>query len=213
MKQNAMELVFILDRSGSMYDLTDDTIGGFNSILDQQKAETAEIMVTTVLFNNRVYRLHDRVPAAEVNHITREDYDAAGSTALYDAVGSTIDHIEAIHRYIRPEDVPEKTLFVITTDGMENASTQYTRQQIKDRIERKQASDNWGFLFLAANIDTFETAESIGIRTSCSKSFLADSEGIDKMCKSVGKAVVLASRARYSAAKMDWGELLKDDEE
>ncbi len=185
MKENALELVFILDRSGSMYELTDDTIGGFNSVLEKQKAQAADIVVTTVLFNNRIERLHDRIPATEVPHITREDYEADGTTALYDAVGSTIDHISTIHRYIRPEDVPEKTLFVITTDGMENASRRYTGQRIKEMIEQKKKENGWEFVFLAANIDTEEVAESMGISADMSSSFVAESRGIRVMYKKV----------------------------
>lgn len=209
MKKNALELVFILDRSGSMYSLTDDAVGGFNSVLDQQKTENTDIVVTTVLFNNRSVRIHDRVSAAEVPHITREEYNAGGSTALYDAVGSTIDHIEKVHHYIRPEDVPEKTLFVITTDGMENASHLYSQAQVKERIERKRAKNGWEFLFLAANIDTQEVAESLGIDESRAASFQANSKGIRVMYQKLGGAIETA--AKGDPDKVDWSELLREE--
>ncbi len=210
MKKNALELVFILDRSGSMYSLTDDAVGGFNSVLDQQKKENTDIVVTTVLFNNRSVRVHDRVSAADVPHITREDYNAGGSTALYDAVGSTIDHIEKVHHYIRPEDVPEKTLFVITTDGMENASNRYSREQVKERIKQKKTESGWEFLFLAANIDTQEVAEGIGIDESRTASFQASSGGIRVMYQKLNSAIDAA--ARFDSEEVDWKEVLRDKE-
>lgn len=211
MKKGALELVFILDKSGSMYGLTDDTIGGYNSVLDKQKAEKTDIAVTTVLFNNRTAILHDRVPASDVPHITREDYEAHGATALYDAVGSTIDHIESVHHYIRQEDIPEKTLFVITTDGMENASHLFTREQVRKKIEKKRAEDGWEFIFLAANINTDEAAEDIGIDRSRAASFTAESRGIRVMYQKLDRAI--DATLRFSAAPVDWEEVLRDEEE
>ena len=211
MKEGALELVFILDRSGSMHGLTDDTIGGYNAVLDKQKAEKSDIVVTTVLFNSRSTILHDRVPAAEAPHITRDDYEAHGTTALYDAVGSTIDHIESVHRYIRPEDVPEKTLFVITTDGKENASHLFTGEQVRKRIEKKRTESGWEFIFLAANIDTDEAAGEIGIDRSRAASFTAESRGIRAMYKKLDRAIdhtILCSRGA-----IDWKAVLRDDEE
>ncbi len=211
MKQGALELVFILDKSGSMHSLTDDTIGGYNSVLDKQKAEKSDIVVTTVLFNNRSSILHDRVPAAVVPHITRDDYEAHGTTALYDAVGSAIDHIESVHHYIRPEDIPEKTLFVITTDGKENASHLFTREQVRKMIEQKRTESGWEFIFLAANIDTDEAAEDIGIDRSRAASFTAESRGIRAMYQKLDRAIdqtILCSRGA-----IDWDAVLRDDEE
>ena len=211
MKENALEMVFILDRSGSMYRLTDDTIGGYNATLDKQKAEKTEAVVTTVLFNNRNTILHDRIPVVDVTHITRNDYEARGSTALYDAIGSTIDHIESIHRYIRPEDIPEKTLFVITTDGMENSSHQFSREQIKEKIEKKKTEKGWEFIFLAANIDTHEAAESIGIERSRASSFRADSGGIRVMYQKLDRSI--DAMKRCSVAEVDWEDVLRDGKE
>ena len=157
------ELVFILDMSGSMEHLTDDTIGGFNSVLKEQAVKDGEALVTTYLFNNDSFMLHDRLPIGEVAPMTRDDYRAGGCTALVDALGEAIHHITGIHRYARKEDVPEHTIFVITTDGMENASHRYSAEQVKQMIRHEQEKYGWEFIFLAANIDAVETAKSYGI--------------------------------------------------
>lgn len=211
MKEGALELVFILDRSGSMYGLTDDTIGGYNAVLDKQKSEKNNIVVTTVLFNNRSTILYDRVPATDVPHMTRDDYEAHGTTALYDAVGSAINHMESVHHYIRPEDIPEKTLFVITTDGKENASHLFTREQVRKRIESKRTEDGWEFIFLAANIDTDEAAEDIGIDRSRAASFTAESRGIRVMFQKLDRAI--DQTIRCGRDEIDWEAVLRDDEE
>ena len=205
MKGNALELVFILDASGSMFSLTDDTIGGFNSVLDKQKEDNTEVMLTTVLFNSRVSCLHDRLPAAKVAHITGEDYSTGGSTALYDAIGCTIRHIEDVQRYIRPEDVPGKTLFVITTDGMENASHEFSGAQVKEMIEKKKEA-GWEFLFLAADIDTYEVAERIGIRRERAASFRKSTEGVEGLYRSVDDAILAMKESKLDA--MDWKRAL-----
>ena len=142
------ELVFILDRSGSMNGLEKDTIGGFNGMIEKQKKEAGEAFVTTVLFDDRVERLHDRVPVTKIPAMTEKDYFVRGCTALLDAVGTSIRHIGNIHKYARKEDVPEKTLFVITTDGMENASRRYDYARVRDMIRRQQEKYGWEFLFL-----------------------------------------------------------------
>lgn len=163
MKTNLTELVFILDRSGSMQGLEKDTIGGFNAMLEKQKKEPGEALVSTVLFDDRIEMLHDRVKLGEVRPITEKEYCVRGCTALLDAVGGAIRHIGNIHKYARPEDVPERTLFVITTDGMENASRRYTADKVRRMIEHEKEKYGWEFLFLGANIDAVETAGSLGI--------------------------------------------------
>ena len=157
-KNNITELVFILDRSGSMGGLESDTIGGFNSMIEKQKRESGTAYVTTILFDHEIERLHDRLPLEEVRPMTGEDYTVRGCTALLDALGDTILHIADIHKYARKEDVPDNTVFVITTDGMENASRRYGSREIKKLIEKQKKRCGWEFLFIGANIDAVETA-------------------------------------------------------
>lgn len=165
---NVTELVFILDRSGSMAGLESDTIGGFNAMLEKQKKEPGTAYVSTVLFNNFGCVLHDRLEVQKVPPMTDADYQVGGCTALVDAIGDAIHHIGNIHKYARPEDVPHRTLFVITTDGMENSSHHYDSDTVKRMIERQKAKYGWEFLFLGANIDAVETAQHFGIgRGSC----------------------------------------------
>ncbi|MCR4607823.1 MAG: hypothetical protein K5771_08875 [Oscillospiraceae bacterium] len=161
MKTNTLELVFILDKSGSMQPLTEDTIGGFNSNIEKHK-EDGDAFVTTVLFDNRYRIIHDRIPINEIPVLTKKDYEAEGSTALFDAVGRTISHIEDVHRYIRKEDIPESVLFVIITDGMENASIEYRGNQIRAMVEKKK-TDGWNFIFIGAGIDAYSEAADLGI--------------------------------------------------
>ncbi len=164
MKNNVTELVFILDKSGSMSGMEKDTVGGFNAMIEKQKAQEGKAYVSTVLFSNRSEVLHDRKELANVEPLTEKDYCVGGCTALLDAIGDAVKHIGNIHKYARPEDVPERTIFLITTDGMENASRRYTSQQVKEMIRTQEEKYGWEFLFVAANIDAVETAESIGIR-------------------------------------------------
>lgn len=177
MKKNLTELVFILDRSGSMAGLEKDTIGGFNSMLEKQKKETGEAYVSTVLFDNQSVVIHDRVPVANVGELTEKEYYVRGCTALLDAVGGAIHHIGNVHKYARPEDVPENTLFVITTDGMENASRQYTYDKVKRMIQRQKEKYGWEFLFLGANIDAAAEARRFGIDESRAANYNCDEEG------------------------------------
>ena len=176
MNQNLTELVFLLDRSGSMWGLVRDTIGGFNSMVEKQKGESGQALVSTVLFDHEIKVLHDRVPLEQVKPLTRKEYFARGRTALLDAVGETIHKLHVIHQYGRPEDVPQRTLVVITTDGMENASRQYSVQQVKPMIQQGQEQFGWEFLFLGANMDVLETAGQMGIPSDRAVQYHSDSE-------------------------------------
>ncbi len=177
MKKDLTEIVFILDRSGSMSGLEEDTIGGFNSMIDKQRKEKGEAIVSTVLFNHQSTVIHDRVKVQNVAPMTRNEYFVGGSTALIDAIGGAIHHIGNVHKYAREEDIPEHTLFVITTDGMENASHQYTSDKVKAMIERQKDKYGWEFLFLGANIDAVQTAKSFGIAEDRAVNYNCDSKG------------------------------------
>lgn len=187
--KNLTELVFILDRSGSMQGLEADTIGGFNSMLSKQQKEAGEAYLSTVLFDDKVEVLHDRVRVDSVRPITQKEYYVRGCTALLDALGGAIRHIGNIHKYARPEDVPEHTLFVITTDGMENASRHYTAPQIKAMIQRQKEKYGWEFLFLGANIDAVETAGRLGIDSDRAVNYHNDSVGTRLNYATVSAAV------------------------
>ena len=176
-KEYLSEIVFILDKSGSMSGLENDTIGGFNSMIKKQHSESGKCLVTTVLFSDTKQTIHDRIPLEEIKPMSAEDYIPMGCTALYDSVGSTITHISSVHKYIRKEDVPDKTVFVIITDGYENASKEFSHEALKRLIDEKKQKDNWEFMFIGANIDAVQTAESIGISREMSANYRADSEG------------------------------------
>ena len=209
MKKNLTELVFILDRSGSMQGLEGDTIGGFNSMLEKQKQEPGEAFVSTVLFDDRTEVLHDRVRVGEVRPITQKEYYVRGCTALLDAIGGAIHHIGNIHKYARSEDVPEHTLFVITTDGMENASCRYSAQQVKQMIQRQKEKYGWEFLFLGANIDAVETAGTLGIAPDRAVNYHCDSEGTRLNYEAVSEAV---SSVRCSAPlDAHWKDAIEAD--
>ena len=209
MKNNITEMVFILDRSGSMSGLEKDVIGGFNSMIKKQSAEEGEAYVTTVLFDTAFTRIHDRVNLKSVPAMTEKDYTLGGCTALYDAVAETVRHIAHIHKYSRPEDVPEKTIVVITTDGMENASRRYNREQVKKLIEHEQQKYGWEFVFMGANIDAAETAQSIGITEERAANFMADDGGIDLCFDAVDNAV-RAMRC-CEALPADWKQNVEAD--
>lgn len=177
MKKNLTEIVFILDRSGSMSGLEADTIGGFNSMIEKQKNAEGEALISTVLFDNTSEVIHDRVSVQSIKPMTRDDYTVRGCTALLDAIGGAIQHIGNVHKYARAEDVPEHTLFVITTDGMENASHRYSSEKVKKMIERQKEKYGWEFLFLGANIDAVETARHFGISEDRAVNYHSDSEG------------------------------------
>lgn len=189
MKKNLTELIFILDRSGSMAGLESDTIGGFNAMIEKQKKLEGECYVSTVIFDNVSEVIHDRVSLLKIKPMTDKEYTVRGCTALLDAVGDAIHHIGNVHKYAREEDVPEKTLFVITTDGMENASHRYDYDKVKSMIERQKEKYGWEFLFLGANIDAVSTASRFGIGADRSVTFLNDSQGIEKNYEAVSDVV------------------------
>lgn len=195
MKKNLTELVFILDRSGSMAGLEGDTIGGFNAMIEKQRGEAGEALVSTVLFDNETEVIHDRIPLDKIPNLTAKEYYVRGCTALLDAVGGAIQHIGNVHKYIRDEDVPEKTLFVITTDGMENASRRYTYDRVKAMTKRQQEVYGWEFLFLGANIDAAREAARFGIRADCAADYHADSIGTEAVYESVCEAVCQVRRS------------------
>jgi len=177
MKKNLTELVFILDKSGSMAGLETDTIGGFNSMIQRQRLQEGEALVSTVLFSNDSTVIHDRADARSVKPLTALDYRVGGCTALIDAIGGAIHHIGNVHKYAREEDVPEHTVFVITTDGMENASHRYSSEEVKRMVKRQTEKYGWEFLFLGANIDAVETAARYGIHEDRAVNFHNDSQG------------------------------------
>ena len=209
MKKNLTELVFILDRSGSMAGLEADTIGGFNAMLQKQRGEPGEAVISTVLFDNETEVIHDRIPLDRVPRLTEKEYYVRGCTALLDAVGGAIHHIGNVHKYAREEDRPEKTLFVITTDGMENASRRYTYDKVKSMIERQREKYGWEFLFLGANIDAAREAARFGIRADCAADYHADSIGTEAVYESVCEAVCQVRRSAPLAA--DWKQNIDAD--
>jgi uncharacterized protein YegL len=177
MKKNLTELVMILDRSGSMSGLESDTIGGYNGMMEKQRKTEGEVLVSTVLFDDRSEVLYDRVPLDQVPRMTDKEYYVRGCTALLDAVGGAIHHIGNIHKYAREEDRPEKTIFVITTDGMENASRTYSYDKVKQMVDRQKEKYGWEFLFLGANIDAVKTAGRFGISADRAANYHSDHEG------------------------------------
>ena len=211
MKKDLTELVFILDMSGSMAHLTDDTVGGFNSVLKEHNDGKGEVLVTTYLFNNESKMIHDRLPIAEVPPMTGKDYSARGCTALLDALGQAIEHIVGIHRYAREEDIPEHTIFVITTDGMENASHKFSAEHIKAKIKHEQEKYGWEFIFLAANIDAVETAEAYGIDRSRAVNYLADGAGTQEVYASVSCAMRNVRECGSVAADPSWRDRIDAD--
>ena len=209
MKKNLTEIVFILDRSGSMSGLEADTIGGFNSMIEKQKKEAGEALISTVLFDNFSEVIHDRIPVGRVEPMTDREYYVRGCTALLDAIGGAIHHIGNIHKHAREEDVPEHTLFVITTDGMENASRRYDSETVKKMIERQKAKYSWEFLFLGANIDAVETASRFGIGADRAVNYHSDHQGTQLNYEVLSEAV---STVRCSAALgTEWEKRIDED--
>ena len=209
MKKNLTELVFILDRSGSMAGLEGDTIGGFNAMIKKQRGEPGEAVISTVLFDNETEVIHDRVSLDRVPALTEKEYYVRGCTALLDAVGGAIHHIGNVHKYAREEDVPERTLFVITTDGLENASRRYTYEKVKAMIEGQKARYGWEFLFLGANIDAAREAARFGISADRAANYHADSAGTEVIYEAVSEAVCQVRSCAPLAA--DWKERIDED--
>ena len=213
MRKGLTEIIFILDRSGSMAGLEGDTIGGYNSMLDRQKKEDGEAIVSTVLFDDRSEVLHDRVSLDKMEHITEQAYYVRGCTAPLDAVGGAVKHIATVHRYAREEDRPEKTLFIITTDGMENASRRYDYEKVRDMVERQKEKYGWEFLFLGANIDAIQVAGRFGIQKEYAVNFECDSEGTRLNYDVVSRAVssVRANACLAEAVPACWKEEIEKD--
>lgn len=208
-RNNTTELVFILDRSGSMAGLEADTIGGFNSMIEKQKKQDGKCYVSTILFDHETQVVHDRVELSSVKPMTGNDYFVRGSTALIDAIGSSIHHIANIHKYARPEDVPQNTMFVITTDGMENASRKYSSSEVKGMIEKEKEKYGWEFIFIGANIDAVETAKHLGINSDRAVNYHADSKGTDVLYSTVSNAV--SNMRACAPMQADWSKNLNED--
>ena len=209
MKKNLTELVFILDRSGSMAGLEKDTIGGFNAMIEKQKAEDGEAVVSTVLFDNESEVIHDRLTLDAVPAMTGKEYYVRGCTALLDALGGAIHHIGNVHKYAREEDRPEKTLFVITTDGMENASRRYSYEKVRAMITRQKEKYGWEFLFLGANIDAAREAARFGISADRAANYNADAQGTEVIYRAVSETVCNFRASRPVAA--DWKRNIDED--
>ena len=209
MKKNLTEIIFILDRSGSMQGLEKDTIGGFNSLIEKQKKVEGDALISTVLFANESKVIHDRVDVKDVKPMTENNYITGGCTALLDAIGNAIHHISNIHKYSRKEDVPEHTLFVITTDGMENASRTYTYPKVKKLIENQKEKHGWEFMFLGANIDAVNVASCMGIDESRAVKFNCDSEGTELNYEVLNDAIGVLRECSYVSA--DWKKRIDKD--
>lgn len=209
MGNSITELVFILDRSGSMSGLETDTIGGFNAMIEKQIKEDGEAYVPTVLFDNVTEVLHDRVKLSKIEKMTDRDYTVRGCTALIDAIGGAINHIGNIHKYARPEDVPEHTMFIITTDGMENASHRYSSDEVKTMIERQKEKYGWEFLFIGANIDAVETAASFGIDRNRAVNYRADSRGTQVLYDTVSAPISAMRQNKHLSD--DWSRSIEED--
>ena len=209
MKKNLTELVFILDRSGSMSGLERDTIGGFNAMIEKQRKEPGEALISTVLFDNESEVIHDRVDIQKIEPMTDKDYYVRGCTALLDAVGGAIHHIGNVHKYAREEDRPEKTLFVITTDGMENASRKYSYDRVRAMIQRQKEKYGWEFIFLGANIDAAREAARFGIDEDRAANYNADSKGTAVIYEAMSEVVCNVRACRPMNA--DWKRSIDED--
>ena len=209
MRKNLTEMVFILDKSGSMSGMEADTIGGFNSMIERQKKEPGEALVSTVLFSQESWVIHDRVDLQRIEPLTERQYSVGGSTALIDAIGASIHHIGNVHKYAREEDRPEHTVFIITTDGMENASRRYSSDQVKAMVERQKSKYGWEFLFLGANIDAVETAGRYGIDAERAVRFHNDRRGVALNYETVSRTVGEMRMCRPIQA--DWKKDIEAD--
>lgn len=211
MRKGLTEIVFILDRSGSMAGLEKDTIGGFNSMLEKQKKEQGDAVISTVLFDNESTVVHDRVNIHQVELMDESIYFVRGCTALLDAVGGAIHHIGNVHKYAREEDRPEKTLFVITTDGMENASSRYDAAKVKRMIEKQKEKYGWEFLFLGANIDAVATARKFGIGANRAVNYHADHKGTGVIFESASEAISEVRCCAAAPLSENWRKKIDED--
>lgn len=214
MKKNLTELVFVIDKSGSMSGLEKDTVGGFNSMLDKQRTEDGDVAITTVLFDDRIQVLHDRADITKVSNLTNKDYQPGGCTALLDALGKTIKHINKVQKALPEDECPEKTMFIITTDGQENSSHEYSYEKIKKMVEKKQEKKQWEFLFLGANMDAISAAADIGIKANRATNFHSDAAGTAVNYRAMNRAVSVfrgCQMERVSEALADWDEEVKKD--
>lgn len=215
MKKGLTELVFILDRSGSMVGLEKETIGGYNSLIEKQKKSQGEVYVSTVLFDGVSEVLHDRIPLCEIQPMTEDEYYVRGCTALLDALGGAIHHIGNVHKYTKEEDRPEKTLFIITTDGQENSSRRYTYKKVKHMVEKQKEKYGWEFLFLGANIDAIAEAERFGIKADRAVNYECDEEGTAINFKVLSKAVSRVIEYSYDDCEemldASWKEEIEED--
>ena len=209
MKKNLTELVFILDKSGSMSGLEADTVGGFNSLVEKQREVEGECLVSMILFNDKSELIYDRHSVSEIKKMRKSDFTVGGTTALMDALGAAINHISKIHKYIREEDVPENTIFVIMTDGMENASHIFSDSEVKALVEEKKEKCGWQFIFLAANIDAVETARKYGIDEDSAANYCSDSQGTKLTYEAVNVAVENYRTARK--VNRGWKKELEND--
>ena len=211
MNNNLTEIVFILDRSGSMAAVADDTIGGFNAMLEKQKAESGEAFVSVVLFDHETEVIYDRVDLQKVEPLTDRQYFVRGSTALLDAIGGAVHHIGNVHRYAREEDRPGKTVFIITTDGLENASRRYTYAQVQRMVQHEQEKYGWEFLFLGANMDAIAAARSFGIREDRAVRYSCDARGTSLNYEVVSRTIGRLRAGR--AIEADWSDEIRKDYE
>lgn len=209
MKKGSTELVFILDKSGSMSGLEKDTIGGYNSMLEKQKAVDGECLITTVLFDNEYELLHDRIDIRAVSSITDKEYSVGGSTALLDAIGKTISKIGNAQKHTADEYRAEKVMFVIITDGEENSSREYSSDKVKSQIERQKERYGWEFIFLGANIDAVQTAKRFGIDADRAQNYHADSEGVELNFRVMSDAV--ATFRSCAAMPEGWNDEIQKD--
>lgn len=209
MNQNLTEIVFILDRSGSMYSLEKETIGGFNSFVNQQRKEDGAAKLTTVLFDDRYEILHNGIDINEVPELTNKEYYSRGMTAMLDAIGKTINDVGDRLNKTEEAERLAKVIFVITTDGMENASTEFSKAQVKEMIERQQNEYSWQFLFLGANIDSVQEAGSLGINSNCTANYTASAVGTDSMYSAVSRGVSSYRKSVDNIVDKSWADEVK----